>query len=65
VTGLRAELAGYPAGMSQSHDEQADLDPKAVPDETDDPGYPGTVEGTGSARDDEPDLDEPLDPPRT
>ena len=41
--------------------EHADSDPKRVPDETDDPGYPETVEGTGSARDDEPVLDEPLE----
>ncbi len=44
--------------------EHADTEPKAVPDETDDPAYPDTVEGTGSARDDEPDLDEPTGPPR-
>ena len=36
-------------------------DQKLVPDETDDPDYPDTVEGTGSARDDEPVLDEPIE----
>lgn len=41
--------------------EYADPDPKQVPDETDDPDYPEKVEGTGSARDDEPTLDEPLE----
>ena len=44
-----------------SDPEHADPDLKDVPDETDDPAYPGTVEGTGSERDDEPVLDEPID----
>lgn len=38
-----------------------DPDPLQVPDETDDPDYPDTVEGTGSERDDEPVLDEPIE----
>ncbi len=35
--------------------------PTHVPDETDDPEYPADVEGTGSARADEPVLDEPIE----
>ncbi|MEO6604656.1 MAG: hypothetical protein ABIN55_03490 [Aeromicrobium sp.] len=45
----------------QKTPEPAEEHPKAVPDETDDPDYPDTVEGTGSQRDDEPVLDEPIE----
>lgn len=41
--------------------EPADHQPKVVPDETNDPDYPDTVEGTGSEREDEPGLDEPIE----
>lgn len=41
--------------------QPADLDGKDEPDETDRADYPDAVEGTGSARDDEPGLDEPLE----
>ena len=37
--------------------EPADHQPTVVPD---DPDYPDTVEGTGSEREDEPGLDEPV-----
>lgn len=37
-----------------------DPEPRIVPDESDDPDYPDTIEGTGS-RDDEPSLDEPIE----
>lgn len=44
-----------------SQPEGADLDPKHVPDETDSPDYPDSVEYTGTPRDEEPDLDEPIE----
>jgi len=46
--------------MTKHTSTSADLQAKEVPDETDDPAYPGSIEGTGSVRKDEPDLDEPL-----
>lgn len=46
--------------MTKHTSTSADLQPKDVPDETDDPGYPDTIENTGGVRDDEPTLDEPL-----
>ncbi len=47
--------------MTEQTPEAAEEHPKAVPDETDDPAYPDTVEGTGSEREDEPVLDEPTE----
>ncbi len=35
--------------------------PEGLPDEADDLNYPASVEGTGSARDDEPVIDEPIE----
>ncbi len=52
---------GPPAPPSGGHVSPHDPEPRLVPDESDDPDYPDNVEGTGSERDDEPSLDEPIE----
>ncbi len=46
---------------SQTPSEQEPEPTKDFADETDTPEYPENVEGTGSERDDEPTLDEPIE----